>query len=151
MDTDYIWIRVGLNRSPPVHIDGYAHPGWSTACAHCCALDTPAAWPRSSLWSTRDTARCRRAASCRLCSCRRARLALHGTAGIGHTRTTLASVNAHAARACQANRRHARTQSCTFRCRGRRAGFGEESLAVGQLGFATRAARRIVGCHLGVA
>jgi hypothetical protein len=92
MDTGYIWFRVGLNLSPSVHLDGYAHPGWSTTCAHCCALDTPAAWLRSSLRSTRDTARCRRAASCRLCSCGRAHSTLHGTAGIGHTCTTLASM-----------------------------------------------------------
>ena len=76
---------------------------------------------------------------------------------------------AHASRACQANRWRARTQSCTFGCRGRRAGFvdhgrewhcilgllvadcAEDSLAASQLGFATGDARRILGCHLGVA
>ncbi len=58
---------------------------------------------------------------------------------------------------------------CPFGCRGRRAGFGrdgrewryvlgllgadgaEDSLALGQLGLATGDARRILGCHLGVA
>ncbi len=78
-------------------------------------------------------------------------------------------VCAYAARAWQADRRRARAQSCTFGCRGRRAGFGRdgrewryvlgllgadgaaESLALGQLGCATRDARRIVGCHLGAA
>jgi hypothetical protein len=56
-----------------------AHPGWSHPCAHCCALDSPAAWLRSSLCSTRDTARCRPAAPRRSCSCRRAQVTLHGT------------------------------------------------------------------------
>jgi hypothetical protein len=56
-----------------------AHPRWSRPCAHCCALDSPAAWLRSSLRSTRGGARRRRAAPRRSCSCRRAHVTLHGT------------------------------------------------------------------------
>ena len=70
---------------------------------------------------------------------------------------------------CMPGESGARTQSCAFGCRGRRASFGgdgrewhyvlglvgadcaEDSLAASQLGFATGDARRILGCHLGVA
>ncbi len=51
----------------------------SRPCAQCCAPDSPAAWPRSLLRSTRVTARCRRAAPRRSCSCGRAQVTLHGT------------------------------------------------------------------------
>jgi hypothetical protein len=92
--------------------------------------------------------------------------AQHGQA----SRTRAApGVYARAARACQANRWRARTQSRTFGGRGRRAGFGhdgnerhvavcppcadfaEDGLAASQLNFTTGDARRIVGCHLGAA
>jgi hypothetical protein len=140
-----------------------AHPSWSRPCAHCCALDSPAARLRSSLRSTREAARFRPTAPRRSCSCRRAHVTLHVT---GWQRPV---VYAHAVCACHADRRRASTQSCAFGCRGRRAGFGgdgrewhsvlgllgadcaEDSLAASQLGFATRDARRILGCHLGVA
>jgi hypothetical protein len=56
-----------------------AHPGSSRPCAHGCALDSPAAWLRSSLRSTRGAAQCRLAAPRRSCSCRRAQVTLHGT------------------------------------------------------------------------
>jgi len=144
-----------------------AHPGWARPCAHCCALDSPAAWLRSWLRSTRGTARRRPAAPCRSCSCRRAHVTLHGT-GRPRAHVQRSGVYAHAVCACQAYRR-ATTQSCAFGCRGRLAGFGgdgrewhyvlgllgadcaEDSLAASQLGFATGDARRILGCHLGVA
>ena len=149
-----------------------AHPRWSRPCAHCCALDSPAAWLRSWLRSTRDTARRRPVAPCHSCSCRRAQVTLHGT-GCPRAHAQRPGVYAHAVRASRADRRRATTQSCASGCRGqvvgRRAGFGgdgrewhealgllgancaEDSLAAGQLGFATGGARRILGCHLGVA
>ena len=137
-----------------------AHPGWSHPCAHGRALDSPAAGLRSWLRSTRDAARCRPAAPCRSCSCRRAHSALHGT---GWPR---ANTQRHGdyvlCSLCNAGESAAaRAQSCTFGFRGRRAGFGgdgrelrnvlghlgaEESSAVSQLGFA-----RIRLRHLGVA
>ena len=138
-----------------------AHPGWSTACAHCCALDTPAAGLRSRLRSTRDAARCRPAAPCRSCSCRREHSTLSGTDW------PRKHVQRLACRRLTGDR--ARTQSRTFGGRGRRAGFGhdvrawheaiclpcpdfaEDSLAASQLNFATGDARRIWACHLGVA
>ncbi len=143
-----------------------AHPGWLRPCAHGYALYSPAALLRSSLRSTRGTARRRPAAPRRSCSCRRAHSTLHGT-GCPRTHAQRLGVYAHAVRACKANRWRANTQSCTFGCRG--ACFGgdgrewrhvigllgadgaEDSLAVGQLGFATGDARRILGRHLGVA
>ncbi len=146
-----------------------AHPGWSHPCAHCCALDSPAAWLRSSLRSTRGSARRRPAAPRRSCSCRRAQVTLHGT-GCPHAHAQPPGVYAYAVCVCRADRRRATTQSCASGCRGRRAGFGgdgrewhsvlgllgangaEDSLAASQLGFATGDARRIIlGCHLGVA
>jgi hypothetical protein len=145
-----------------------AHPGLSGPCAQCRALDSSAAWLRSSLRSTRDAARCRPAAPRRSCSCRRAQVTLHGT-GCPRAHAQRPGVYAYAVCASQADRRRARTRSCTFGCRGRRAGFGgdgrewhyvlgllgadcaEDSLTLGQLGFATGDARRILGCHLGVA
>jgi hypothetical protein len=145
-----------------------AHPRWSTSCAHCCALGSPAAGLRSWLRSTRGTARRRPAAPRRLCSCRRAHVTLHGT-GCPRAHEQPPGVYAYAVCASQADRRRATTQSCASGCRGRRAGFGgdgrewhyvlgllgaecaEDSLAAGQLGFATGDARRILGCHLGVA
>ncbi len=47
--------------------DARAHPGGSSACAQCRALDSPAAWLRSWVRLTPDTA------------CGRAQSALHGT------------------------------------------------------------------------
>jgi hypothetical protein len=145
-----------------------AHPGWSSPCANCCALDSPAAWLRSWLSSTPGTARRRPAAPCCACSCRRAHETLHGT-GCPRAHVQRSGIYAHAVSSCQADRRRATTQSCAFGCRGRRAGFGgdgrewhyvlgllradcaEGSLAASQLGFASGDARRILGCHLGVA
>jgi hypothetical protein len=144
------------------------HPGSPTACAHCRALDSPAAGLRSSLRSTRDTARSRPAAPRRSCSCRRAHSTLHGT-GCPRTHAQRPGVYAYAARACQANRWRARAPSRTFGGRGRRAGFGndgnerheaicrpcadfaEDGLAASQLNFTTGDAGRILGCHLSAA
>ncbi len=78
-----------------------AHPRWSRPCAHCCALDSAAAWPRSWLRSTRGTARRRPAAPRRSCSCRRAHVTLHGTGG---PRVHVQRPGVHAVCACQANR-----------------------------------------------
>ncbi len=72
-----------------------AHPRWSHPCAHCCALDSPAAWLRSSLHSTRGTARRRPAAPCRSSSGRRAHVTLHGT-GCPRAHTQPPVVYAHA-------------------------------------------------------
>ena len=137
-------------------------------CAHCRALDTPAAGLRSSLRSTRDTARFRPAALRRSRSCRRAHSTLHGT-GWPRAHAQRPGVYARAARACQVNRWRARAHSRTFGGRGRRAGFGhhgrawhdaicppcadfaEDGLAASQLNFTTGDARRILGCHLGAA
>ncbi len=145
-----------------------AHPRWSHPCARCCALDSPAAWLRSWLRSTRGTARFRPAALRRSCSCRRAHVTLHRT-GFPRAHAQRPGVYAHAVCACRADRRRATAQACAFGCRGRRAGFGGDgrewhyvlgllgadcavdSLAASQLGFATGDARRILGCHLGVA
>lgn len=145
-----------------------AHPGWLRPCAHCRALGSPEAWLRSSLRSTRGTAGCWPAAPRRSRSCRRADVTLHST-GWPRAHAQRPGVYAYAVRASRADRRRARTQSCAFGCRGRRAGFGgdgrewryvlgllgadgaEDSLALGQLGFATGDARRILGRHLGVA
>jgi hypothetical protein len=145
-----------------------AHPGWSCPRAHCCALDSPAAWLRSWLRSTRGTARRRPAAPHRSRSCRRAHVTLHST-GCPRAHAQRPGVYAHAVCASRADRRRATTQSCALGCRGRRAGFGgdglewhyvlgllgadcaEDSLAASQLGLATGDARRILGCHLGVA
>jgi hypothetical protein len=141
-----------------------AHPGWSHPGAHCCALDSPAAWLRSSLCSTRDTARCRLAAPRRSRSCRRAHVTLHGT-GWPRAHASMRTQPLQARR-IGGGLEH---NQCTLGCRGRRDGFGgdgrewhyvlgllgaegaEESLALGQLGFATGDARCILGCHLGVA
>jgi hypothetical protein len=145
-----------------------AHPGWWRPCAHGCALDSPAAWLRSRLRSTRGAARRRPAAPRRSRSSRQAHVTRHGT-GCPRAHAQRPGVFAYAVCACQADRRRATTQACAFGCRGRRAGFGgdgrewhsvpgllgadcaEDSLAAGQLGFATGDARRILGCHLGVA
>ncbi len=56
-----------------------AHPRWSSPCAHCCALDSPAASLRSWLRSTRGIARRRPAPPRQTCCCRRAHVTLHGT------------------------------------------------------------------------
>ncbi len=90
----------------------------------------------------------------------------HGLAS--HTRAA-PGVFAQAARACLVNRWRARAHSRTFGGRGRRAGFGhdcherheaicppcadfaEDGLAASLLNFTTGDARRILGCHLGVA
>jgi hypothetical protein len=88
--------------------------------------------------------------------------------GLAHTRSVLKSMLV-AARACLVNRWLARAHSRTFGGRERRAGFGhdchkwheaicppcadfaEDGLAASQLNFTTGDARRILGCHLGVA
>ncbi len=83
---------------------GWANPGWSRPCAHGCALDSPAAWLRSLLRSTRGTARCRPAAPRRSCSCRRAQVTLHGT-GCPRAHAQRPGVYAYAVCARQADRR----------------------------------------------
>jgi hypothetical protein len=145
------------------------HPGSPIACAHCRALDSPAAGLRSSLRSTRETARCRPTAPRRSCSWQRAHSTLHGT---GWPRThvqRLASMPTQPVHARRLTGDRARTHSRTFGGRERRAGFGHDGrawheaicppcadfagdgLAASQQNFTTGDARRIVGCHLGVA
>jgi hypothetical protein len=138
-------------------------------CAHCRALDSPAAGLRSSLRSTREAARCRPAAPRRSCSWQRAHSTLSGT---GWPRThvqRLASLRRQPVHGRRLTGDRARTHSRTFGGRERRAGFGhdgrerheavclpcpdfvEDGLAASQLNFTTGDARRILGCHLGVA
>ncbi len=131
-----------------------AHPGWSTACAHCCALDTPSAWLRSSLRSTRDAARRRPAAPCRSCSCRGAHSSLHGAGCLLSFSPRMRRPNGGGG--------GMRPRTCGFR--GRRDGRephcvlgllavdnAEESLADRQLGVTTLAVRRHAAWLLGVA
>ncbi len=126
-----------------------AHP---TACAHCRALDSPAASLRSWNCSTRDTARPARprpAAPRRSCSCRRAHSSLHGAFDPARRRLSVIMLVRARRTVGFRGQRDGRESQYVIGILG--ADCAHEGLAVRKLGVTTLDVRRHSAWYLGVA